>query len=197
MRMRKLAVLSLLLLGCTRVLAQEKTEALHQNPEQSFFHRTQFSITDSLADDEMVACPAAQHAEPRGRKGNHVPSPKRLVRTDDAFPHAEPRGPLVRPRLLAHRDRSPRQATPSPLRRIHLFAQTGLLDPARIHRIRRRNTAQRQHEHHSRCHRLLCSQRPVEHRIRTDQDQGQPGPHQLVECPAVRRPQHREQPVQP
>lgn len=42
MRMRKLAVLSLLLLGCTRVLAQEKTEALHQNPEQSFFHRTQF-----------------------------------------------------------------------------------------------------------------------------------------------------------
>ena len=52
--MRKLAVLSLLLLGCTRVLAQEKTEALHQNPEQSFFHRTQFSITDSLADDEML-----------------------------------------------------------------------------------------------------------------------------------------------
>ena len=54
MRMRKLAVLSLLLLGCTRVLAQEKTEALRQNPEQSFFHRTQFSITDSLADDEML-----------------------------------------------------------------------------------------------------------------------------------------------
>lgn len=52
--MRKIAVLSLLLLGCTRILAQEKTEALRQNPEQSFFHRTQFSITDSLAGDEIL-----------------------------------------------------------------------------------------------------------------------------------------------
>ena len=39
--------------------------------------------------------------------------------------------------------------------------------------------------------------RQVEHRVRPDQDQGQPGAHQLVERPAVRRPQHRQQRVQP
>ena len=37
----------------------------------------------------------------------------------------------------------------------------------------------------------------MEHRIRTDQDQGQPRPDQLVERPAIRRPQHRQQRVQP
>lgn len=51
--MRKLAVLSLLLLGCTRVLAQEKRRRSAKIPNNHFPPHP-VSITDSLADDEML-----------------------------------------------------------------------------------------------------------------------------------------------
>lgn len=57
--------------------------------------------------------------------------------------------------------------------------------------------AQRQYEHRPRRNRLLRPESQVEHRVRADQDQGQPGAHQLFERPAIRRPQHRQQRVQP
>lgn len=147
--------------------------------------------------DRRTAGTAAQHAQHRDRQGHHLPAQKRLVRTDDALPHAEPSGAVVRRRLHAHQDRSPRQTAAAALRRLHLFAQTGLLGPAGIHLLRHRAAARRRHEHRARRHRLLRAQRHLEHRLRADQDQGQPRADQLVERPAIRRPEHRQQRIQP
>ena len=140
---------------------------------------------------------AAHDAQHRDRQGHHLPAAEQVVLDDAALPHAEHGGALVRPRLLAHADRGARQAAAPALRRLHLLAQAGLLHPARIHSLRHQGAAQRQHEHRPRRNRLLRTQRTLEHRLRTDENQGQPRPRQLVECPAVRRPQHRQQRIQP
>ena len=93
---------------------------------------------------------AAQHAQHRGGQGHHLPAQKQLVQTDDAFPDAEPAVAVVRRRFHPHQDRRPRETAPPAVRRLHLFAQAGLLGPAGIHRLRHRGAAQREHEHRAR-----------------------------------------------
>ena len=171
-------------------------------PEPRPERRTLPARTDGLPDRfarkrPRAARAPAQHAQHRGRARHHVPPAQQPLRDDAPLPHAEHGRAVVRPRLLAHADRGARQAAAAALRRLHLLTQAGLLDPAGIRGLRRRGAAQRKHEHRARRHRLLRAQRPLEHRLRPDQDQGQPRAHQLVERPAVRRPQHRQQPVQP
>ena len=138
-----------------------------------------------------------QHAQPRSRQGHHVPPQKQLVLADDALPDAEHGGTLVRQGFHAHENRCAGQAPAPALRRVHLFPETGLFGSAGIHLLRHGTAAQRQYEHRPRRNRLLRPQPQVEHRVRADQDQGQPGAHQLFERPAIRRPQHRQQRVQP
>ena len=55
--------------------------------------------------------------------------------------------------------------------------ETGLFGSAGIHLLRHGTAAQRQYEHCARRNRLLRPQPQVEHRVRADQDQGQPGAH--------------------
>ena len=118
-----------------------------------------------------------QHAQPRSRQGHHVPSQKQLVLTDDALPDAEHGGTLVRQGFHAHENRCAGQAPAPALRRVHLFPETGLFGSAGIHLLRHGTAAQRQYEHCARRNRLLRPQPQVEHRVRADQDQGQPGAH--------------------
>ena len=138
----------------------------------------------------------AQHAQPRSGQGHHVPPQKQLVFADHALPHAEHGGTVVRQGFHAHQNRRASKTPAAAFRRTHLLSETGLLHTTGLHLVRYRTAAQRQHEHRPRRHRLLCAQPQMEHRVRPDQDQGQPGAHQLVERPAVHRPEHRQQRIQ-